>query len=297
MYYLVYGFIYLISFLPFRILYIISDFFYIITYYLIRYRKSVVFHNLLIAFPDKSEQQREKIAKEFYHNLLDTFVESIKLISISKKKLLERCSANFELLDQLVEEGKNIQLQPGHQFNVEFYNLLYSDRLKKLSFVFVYMPISNKILDHIFFQIRSRFGSLLIPATDFRSQKKKFEGSHYAITLGSDQNPAYIQGAFWMNFFGKPVPFLPGPAKSAIKNNMSIVLVNFVKERRGYYRFENTLLTKNPSLENAENLTISYRNFIEEKIRIQPGNYLWTHKRWKHAFNPELHSLWIDRSI
>ena len=83
MYYLVYGLLYLFSLLPFWILYFISDIFYGITYHIIGYRKKVVMNNLLIAFPEKTEKERTRIAKDFYHNLIDSFIESIKLLSIS----------------------------------------------------------------------------------------------------------------------------------------------------------------------------------------------------------------------
>lgn len=297
MYYVVYGLFYLLSRLPFSVLYLISDFFYLLAYYLIRYRRKVVYDNLLTAFPEKSDGERAAIAKAFYHNLIDTFVESIKLLSLSKKSLLKRTTANFDVINSIAAQGKNIQFQPGHQFNVEFYNLLYSLNIKDFSFVFVYMPISNKVIDRIFYKIRSRFGSVLIAATKFREQKKLFENRQYGITLGADQNPSYIQGAFWMNFFGKPVPFLPGPANTAVKKSTAIVLVEFIKVKRGYYRFENTLLTSDASKDDPQHLTRAYRDFIEERIKSQPANYLWTHKRWKHEFKDEYAALWSDKSV
>ncbi len=81
MYYIVFGFFYLLSLLPMRILYFISDGIYLIVYYVIGYRKKIVMNNLEIAFPEKSNAERVKIAKAFYHNLLDSFIETIKLVS------------------------------------------------------------------------------------------------------------------------------------------------------------------------------------------------------------------------
>ena len=86
MYYIVYTFFYLLSLLPMRILYIISDVIYLVVYYVIGYRKKVVMNNLEIAFPEKSNVERVKIAKAFYHNLLESFIETIKLVSGSWKK-------------------------------------------------------------------------------------------------------------------------------------------------------------------------------------------------------------------
>ena len=83
MYYLVYGFLYLVSLLPFSILYLLSDFVYILMYYVFGYRKTVVMGNLAIAFPEKSLTEREVIASAFYKNFVDTFIETIKLLSMS----------------------------------------------------------------------------------------------------------------------------------------------------------------------------------------------------------------------
>ena len=68
MYHIVYGFLYLVSLLPLRLLFVISDIFYVLLYHVIGYRKDVVRKNLLIAFPAKSEDERRRIEKQFYKN-------------------------------------------------------------------------------------------------------------------------------------------------------------------------------------------------------------------------------------
>ncbi|MEJ7684696.1 MAG: hypothetical protein WKG06_43990 [Segetibacter sp.] len=83
------------SLLPWRILYLISDGTYVLLYYIIGYRRQVVMSNLLIAFPDKAQLQRVKIAKEFYHNFLDTFIETIKFLSLSDQEFSKRLTGNF----------------------------------------------------------------------------------------------------------------------------------------------------------------------------------------------------------
>lgn len=294
MYYIVYGFLYLLSLLPFWFLYVISDILCFFVYYLGGYRKDVVMRNLTIAFPEMTKRERERIAKEFYHNLIDAFVESIKLLSISDKEFIKRCSANFDIINTLIEKGKNIQLQPGHQFNVEFYNLLFSRQLKSVRFIFMYMPFSSDSINNVFNKLRMKYGSILLAATKFREEKNKLAGGQYAITLGADQNPGSMHSAYWMNFFNKPAPFIPGPARNAVKHNSAIVFVEFIKVKRGYFRFENILLTDDASLYSPEELTRKYRDFIEEAIRRQPANYLWTHKRWKHTMTVESSNLWID---
>ena len=83
MYYLLYGICYLISLLPFRALYVLSDGIYLIIYRLVGYRKKVVHKNLANSFPEKSEEELREIERKFYHWLCDYFLEAIKLLSIS----------------------------------------------------------------------------------------------------------------------------------------------------------------------------------------------------------------------
>jgi len=110
MYYILFGFFYLLSLLPMRMLYIISDGIYLVVYYIIGYRKKEVMQNLEIAFPEKSDAERVKIARAFYHNLLDSFIETIKLVSASRRFLEKRITANWEVLEPLYQSGKSCQL-------------------------------------------------------------------------------------------------------------------------------------------------------------------------------------------
>ena len=64
-------------------------------------------------------------------------------------------------------------------------------------------------------------------------------------------------------------------------------MVGFHKIKRGYYHFSANLLTENGSSFSPEALTIMYRDALEEIIRKDPSNYLWSHRRWKYEWKPE----------
>jgi KDO2-lipid IV(A) lauroyltransferase len=243
-------------------------------------------NNLAIAFPEKTEKERRKIAKQFYHNLIDTFIESVKFISISKKQILKRSTGEFDLVNNLADKGYNVHIMAGHQFNWEYGNLLYAMNVS-IPFVGVYMPISNKILDKIFFNFRKRYGTVLISAQNFKNKMHHVFSSQYSLGLAADQNPGEPRNAFWMNFMGKPVPFVTGPAKGAVKNNTAVVMVGFNKVKRGYYHFNTTLIAENGSQYTPQQLTLLYKNELEKIIRKDPANYLWSHRRWKFDWKPE----------
>ncbi len=287
MYYVIYGFLWLISLIPFKILYVISDGIYGFVFYVFKYRRDVVTKNLLIAVPEKTEKERLKIAKQFYHNLIDTFLESIKFISISKKGIQKRSTADFEMINDLTDKGYNVHIMAGHQFNWEFGNLQASIILK-VPFAGIYMPISNKHLNRIFYNFRKRYGTILISATEYKNNMAHpVFSSKYTFGLAADQNPGDPSNGYWMNFFGKPVPFVTGPAKGAVKNNTAVVIVGFHKLKRGYYHFSTKLLAENGSSFTPEKLTLLYKNELEAIIRKDPSNYLWSHRRWKFEWKPE----------
>lgn len=264
-----------------------------VVYYLIGYRKDVVMRNLLIAFPEKTEKERIRIAKNFYLNLVDAFIESIKMITISKKEVQKRTDGDFEIINNLISEGRNIHILVGHQFNWEFANLLYALNLK-IPFVGIYMPISNKIIDRIFYHFRERFGTVLISATSFRSKMHTVFDKQYMLALAADQSPSAPGSGFWMNFFNKPVPFVIGPAKGAVKNNTAVVYVSFKKIKRGFYQFKATLIANNGADYTPEQLTVFYKNELEKAIRDDPANYLWSHKRWKWEWDEAYRSKWAE---
>ena len=87
-YYLVYGVTYLLSLLPLRVHYFLSDGIYLFIYYIIRYRRPLVRKNLMTSFPEKSETEIRNIERQFYHWLCDYFAETLKLLSISDKALM-----------------------------------------------------------------------------------------------------------------------------------------------------------------------------------------------------------------
>ena len=58
--------LWLIALLPLRVLYMISDSFFVVVYYLVRYRRDVVYANLKNSFPEKSEEEIRKISKKFF---------------------------------------------------------------------------------------------------------------------------------------------------------------------------------------------------------------------------------------
>ncbi len=288
MYYITYGFFYLLSLIPWSIMFLIADAFYVLVYYVFGYRKTIVMKNLEIAFPEKTYSERVRIAKDFYHNFIDMIFETIKMFSISNKELQKRFSSNFELLNNHYESGQNIQLQCGHFFNWEIVNLNISI-ISKYPFIGVYQPLSNKIMDRIMLKMRQKNGTILIPASDFKNNFHDYVEDRYAMGLAADQNPPSEYKAHWVNFFGRLTPFVVGPEKGAKEKNTAVYFAHFYKEKRGYYRVDLEIITTAPNDFANGKLTQIFAEYVERAVRKKPANYLWSHRRWKWEFDPNKH--------
>lgn len=286
MYYIVYGALWLFSLLPMRVLYFIADAIYGLVYYVLKYRRDVVMKNLMIVFPEKTEKERKQIAKKFYRNLIDTFIETIKLFSASRAFILKRFKANWEVVNQFKSSGKNVQVHAGHNFNWEWGNIAAAFHCQ-MPFIGVYMPMSNKIFDRIFLKLRTRGGTIMISAKKMAEEFAPYKDKQYLLALAADQNPGHPGNAWWFNFFGKPTPFLKGPAKGAF-NNQTVVIFAFIhKIERGYYEAVLTVAEKDGSLLSQQELTQKFVKYLENVIREYPDMWLWSHRRWKAEWKPE----------
>lgn len=293
MYYLLYGFLYLVSLLPMRVLYLLSDIIYGLVYYAFRYRKSVVMGNLQIAFPEKTEAERIQIAKKFYHNFIDSFIEVIKLISASDAFLQKRFTVDTGELGELYKTGKSCQMHLGHTFNWEWGQLVLS-KLTKYRIMVVYMPISNAAFEKLFYKIRTRSGNVFLPATNMRDAIGPHLQSRYLLGLVADQNPGNPVTSYWLNFFGRPTPFVSGPEKGARAAGLPVVFACIEKPRRGYYHATMQQGAPDAALLPEGELTRLYVRYLETVIRRNPDMWLWSHRRWKYNWKEEYAKMWVD---
>lgn len=294
MYYFVFAILYLLSLLPLWLLYLLSDAVAFLLYYVFRYRKQVVLDNLLQAFPEKTDAERKMIAKKFYRNFTDNWIETLKLISISKRGLNKRITGNFEIFDQLFTSGKSVQLNLGHFFNWEIMTL-HAGINQPYTFLTVYLPQDSKIMNRIICYIRGRWGNPLLPSSDMARAIIPWRKKQYLLALGADQRPVAPATAYWLNFLNKPAGFVKGPEKYARGQNIPVVMMTTTRKKRGHYHFDYFLLCDDPKALPEGELIRRYVQHLEDNIRLQPDLYLWSHKRWKHPWKDEYEKLWVDK--
>lgn len=283
--YIVYGLVWLVSFLPFRVLYLFSDIMYYVLYYVVGYRRRVVEENLIHSFPEKSCQERKEIEKKFYRYLSDFFVEFFKPWHMSEKEIRKRCVfKHAEVLQRYYDQGRPVIGVMGHYGNWEWmtsYALLLNP---DVSFYTLYKPLHNKVLDKMMLRIRSRFGAVPIPRNDvLRMIVKDLQSKRiFLAAFIGDQTPNVYNLNFWTTFLNQDTPVLLGTEKIATKFNIPVISLKTRKLRRGYYEVDFVSLCENPKDLKPGKLTELHTRYLERQIQEQPEYWLWSHRRWKH---------------
>lgn len=282
-FYLTYPLIWLISRLPMFILYLISDFFYVLLYYVFGYRKAVVLKNISYAFPEKSEEEKQKIAKKFYKHFTDIMIESIKSFSISEKEILKRYKyKNPELVNKYAKEGKSIALVSAHLANWEW--SISTPLVLNIDIFGAYNKLRNETFEKTLRENREKFGVKGATTANFiKLIKHNFENNvQGAYILLSDQSPHIEKTFHWGTFFGVKVPVHTGAEMLAKKNDLVVINYRAKKIKRGYYETDFELITENPKEYKDYEITDKFLRITERNITEQPEFYLWSHNRFKH---------------
>ncbi|MEO9513714.1 MAG: lysophospholipid acyltransferase family protein [Flavobacteriaceae bacterium] len=280
---LIYPLLWLISRLPFRVLYFLSDGVYYLLYHIIGYRKKVVRSNLELVFPEKSVDERLQIEKKFFRHLCDMFLEMIKTLSISKKQMNKRyVFTNVEKALELENNGKSIMIMMPHYASWEWVFSLNS--LVKSSGYAIYQRIQNKYFDKLVRDIRSKYGTTLITTFDSRTTLANLtkKGKLYTVGIVSDQSPMLIKAKHWFPFMGITVPVHVGGEELCKKHGLTPLYLKVKKVKRGHYKATFESLAENSKTTPDYEISEAFLKKVEKSIYEAPEFYFWTHKRWKH---------------
>ena len=282
-YLIIYPFVWLISRMSFRILYLFSDILYYPLYYIFSYRKRVVRKNLELAFPGKSLKERIKIEKENFRNLTDIFLETFKSTKLKEDELMKRfVFKNPEVLEKIYKNKQDVIVMCSHYCSWEW--VFGVRNITSFKINAVYKQLSNKYFDKLTKSRRSKYGANMIKTKDtFReiSRLSKLEGLNF-YGFASDQSPKKSKAVYWTNFLNNYVPFHIGAEVIAKKYNMALVFMDVQKIERGFYEASLSLITDKPNDFKNYQLTEEYIKLVEKQVREKPEYYTWTHKRFKH---------------
>lgn len=271
-----------ISWLPFSLLYGLSDILFFILYYVFPYRRKVILQNLRKSFPEKSEGEIRKIEKEFYRHFCDVMLETIKLFSASQNAIERRIQlVNAGLLDEYFAKGKSLILVTGHYANWEWPAVTLTSHCKHKG-TGIYQQLSSKFFDKKLRQTRARFGMELMSTREVADFFESHQNNLCAYGFINDQSPSDPKKGHWTTFLNQPTCLLTGAERYAVKYNYPILYGAITRIKRGHYRIEYIPVSDSPASEKPFIITEKCAKINESIIRKDPAYWLWTHRRWKH---------------
>lgn len=286
LYRVTYGSMYVLSLLPLRLLYVLSDVLFLLLFYVVKYRRRLVQRHLADSFPERTADERKRIERGFYHWFCDYLVESIKLLSISREEIRRRMVfKNPELLDAVVDEGRSCAVYLGHYCNWEWITSLPLWVSPKAQCGQIYHALENKDFDQLFLNLRQRLGAVCIPMAETLRRLAQYRKENRPVVIGyiSDQVPFWNNIHHWIDFLNHDTPVLTGTERLARSADQAVFYFDVTRPRRGYYEVEVRPITLHPKETSDYEITDAYFRMLEESIQRAPEFYLWTHNRWKRS--------------
>lgn len=279
---------YTLSKLPLRVLYGISDFVFVIVFYVVRYRRKLVKKHLSDSFPEKSEKERNVIEKKFYHWFCDYFVETVKMLTATDE---EMCSwiefKGMDKIEEVLRSGQSIATVLGHFGNWEWLSCtkLGVPNFQDWTLGLIYHPLRDLEYDKLFLDIRSAHHGTCVDKHNILRElvKLKKEGRVSLFGYILDQSPKWDSIHLWLPFLNHDTPVFTGAERIARKFKNAVFYIDMQRPKRGKYIFDFQLITLAPQNMEENELTRETFKLLEASIRRQPECYLWTHNRWKRT--------------
>lgn len=275
-------FIRLLSKLPLKVLYFLSGILGWILYYIVGYRKKVVYDNLKNSFPEKSSAELKKIAREFYTRFTDYAVETLKVVEMDFDEIRAMVDVSYdEDILELIKRKQPIILLVSHQFNWEL--AVHSTKLNiDEAFEGVYKRLSNKQFDTFMKVSREYTGISMIEKSSLVKHIIRTRNEFKILVLLADQRPRRNGPQYWTTFLNQETSFVKGPDSLAKLMNAHTYLLSLERTRRGHYQVKISRLTEPPYEKDDSSIIEAYAQGLENIIRKDPAGYLWSHQRWKH---------------
>ena len=271
---------------PYWLLYLKSDFYYFLTYHVLRYRRKVVRQNLLRSFPEKDFRAIKTIEKHYYRNLCDLVVEAPKMLRMKPEGYKYRLNyTNPELITRLHEQHKNVFYAIPHSGNWEWFGKTMPD-LSRHNCLAVYKKVKSPVFERLMLFMRTKDCDLEMIESGFALKRlAQLRDSQNAVLMVADQTPRGVDSDYWTEFLHQDTCWFTGLERIAKMLDYAVVFVSMKRQGRGRYEVTFELITDNPKETEKGFIMERYVRCVERFIEEQPDNWLWSHRRWKHQRN------------
>jgi len=262
----------------------------------VRYRSDEVLINLSRSFPQKKYAEVKQIRDRFYRHLAEIFTETVWFSACRGDKGRKRLAdshlveiSNPGVLNAALEGSQQVMILQTHTGNWELTGGLlqyaYAEPLRQdpARIAVTYDRLSSPLWNRVMAESRSApVADLGFDGYTESREVLRFALSHrgepFTYVFITDQFPyRFANRHRTRTFLNQPTWTMDGAAALALKQGMAILYLRFAQREEGGYRI--TFVPVEGTT--PEEIMNTYYTLLEEDLRAQPWNYLWTHRRWK----------------
>jgi|TARA_B100001063_G_scaffold244313_1_gene276792 Kdo2-lipid IVA lauroyltransferase/acyltransferase len=239
--------------------------------------KKIIKLNLNTFSKNISKIEIKKISKDMWKNFGTTFIEYIFLDHFRKKNN-HISILGEDNLQNIIEKKKPVIFVSGHFANFELMSMEITK--KKIKLATIYRPLNNFFLNPFMEYLRKKYicKNQIKKGLSGVRETVEYIKKEYSIALMIDQR---VSEGEKINFFGKPALTSTLPAQLAIKYNLGIIPVFIERLNNNQFRIEFFKEIKPRDFKNKLEITKKLNNILETMISRNPGQWIWSHNRWK----------------
>ena len=239
--------------------------------------KKIINNNLKIFLKKQPALSKEKIIFNMWKNYGKTFIEYVFLNHLRNNVSNIIVTGETNLLEA-TQKNKPVIFISGHFANFEMMSMVISK--KKIPLAIIYRPLNNIFLNPLMEFLRKKY---ICPhqikkgingvrdAIDFIKKK-------HSIALMIDQR---VSEGEKINFFDEIALTTTFPAQLSNKFNLDIIPVYIERDENDNFKIEFQKIIKAKDFQNKLELTKELNRILEKMIIRNPGQWIWTHNRWK----------------
>ena len=241
--------------------------------------KKTINKNLTIAFPQISDEKINFITKNMWESYGRILADYVFLKDFRKLKLKEYIRFNDNnILSTIKKKNKPVIFISGHFNNFEL--LAMHLEMKGINLAAIYRPLNNIFLNKIMVNIRSSYiCKKQIPKgiAGVKTMVNLFK-KNTSLALMIDQRVS--QGS-QIKFFNQSALTTTIPAQFVKKYQCLVVPVYVERKNKNYFELNVEKPFEFNQKDSIEFITETLNRWLEEKIKNNPNQWIWTHNRWK----------------
>ena len=248
---------------------------------MLRIKRKLTLQNIQFSFPNLTNSQCKKLARNNYKSTCMVIAEAIKGLTLNKAQIKKRVTfKNLEILEKYLVKDQSVIIATAHVCNFEWALLacaLYIDYPVDI----IYRTQRTAWLEKVFFNLRSRFGITPLPMDTCVAESLKRAKITRVIAMAADQSPKRNDTPYWQSFLNRDTPFHTGTEKIAKAFKYPIVFMSLKRTRLGFYEASFKLLDEPPYSSEPNIIMKKYIKELEALILTSPKDWLWAYRRWK----------------